>query len=593
MFWLKLNESTPKVSYMAAVMCFTAALLFFAGKYLPTAASATQVKGIDKSTVSSTAPSATFPADAPSLGAIPDNPMGCGNYAGATPKDVTFAVSGMTAPLSDVRISTTFNPVHTWRGDLSLELRSPGNVASKIIYRNTGSTTATGCGNSNDLAGPYNFFDTAALTTWNTIAGTPTPAGDYQAVTPCGVVGCGTPTPITPSFTGLSAAQINGTWTLRILDGGAGDTGSISAATLTLTAGPAVVNDANADYNGDGRTDFIVARATTTPFAEGAEAMKAASDIVNRPRSDMEEKKALRNTQRDTSDNVLAPPIYWYTSLNGSGATSVIQLGDAATDVVVTEDFDGDGRDDIAVWRPGAPNVASFYILQSSTVTIRQEVFGQDGDDPAIVGDYDGDNRADPAVFRCPAFGAGDGQCFFFYRGSNANPAGNITYVPWGFGESGDFFPLVGDFDGDGKNDFCIQRSNPSATTQGQFVLLKSNGLGVEYINWGLSTDFLIPGDYDGDGLADFCVRRTVSGVRQHWVLERDGGTQFINWGVTGDSSAPGDYDGDGKTDFAIWRQNADPDLNFFWVRNSSNGSVTNFEWGQQFDFAVAGWAVH
>jgi Carboxypeptidase regulatory-like domain len=40
---------------------------------------------------------------------------------------------------------------------------------------------------------------------------------------------------ITPSFAGLTPAQINGVWTLRVLDGGAGDTGSVTAASITLT----------------------------------------------------------------------------------------------------------------------------------------------------------------------------------------------------------------------------------------------------------------------------------------------------------------------------------------------------------------------
>jgi hypothetical protein len=128
--------------------------------------------------------------------------------------------------------------------------------------------------------------------------------------------------------------------------------------------------------------------------------------------------------------------------------------------------------------------------------------------------------------------------------------------------------------------------------------MLKSNGLGVEWINWGLSSDFLIPGDYDGDGKSDICVRRTVSGSRHHWVLFRTGASAFVQWGVTGDASTPGDYDGDGKTDFAIWRGNTDPNQNFFWVLNSGNLSVTTFEWGacptvNTCDFAVAGWAVH
>jgi hypothetical protein len=301
---------------------------------------------------------------------------------------------------------------------------------------------------------------------------------------------------------------------------------------------------------------------------------------------------------RNGQANLIAPPVYWYTAYNGVPGGGIGQLGDVATDFFTPEDFDGDGKDDLAVWTTGAPSEAGFKVLQSSTNTIRVEPFGQTGDDPAVVGDYDGDNKADPAVYRCPDFVDPNGQCYFFFRGSNNNPSGAVTFVPWGFGVDGDFFPLLGDFDGDGKNDFCVQRSNPSSPSNGQFVLLRSSDSGVEYINWGLSGDFLVPGDYDGDGKSDFCVRRTVGNNRQHYVLYRTGATGFAIWGVPGDVSVPGDYDGDRKTDFAIWRSNADSTQNYFWVLNSSDGSLTQFEWGQcptfeECDYPVANWSVH
>jgi hypothetical protein len=546
-------------------------------------------------------PAATFAADPASLGLLPDHVAGC-NATGATPRNVTFTVSGVSGTVSNVEVSNlTFGaPVHSWVGDIEAVLIAP-NGASHTVFGRTGETTATGCGDSSNAAGPYNFTDAAATPPsggwWQAAAaetsGTaPVASGTYRT-TNIGGAGATNPMPPTTmnaSFTGVTNA--NGTWTLRLSDHGGGDTGGVSAATLNIVGSTVVPTDANTDFDGDGKTDFVIARATTTPLTEAT----APSLAGIRRNFDSSSETKSRNRQEKT-ENVLAPPIYWYTSFNGSGANGVGQLGDAATDFIVTEDFDGDLKDDLTVWTEAAATQANFKILQSSTNTIRVEFFGQTGDDPAVVGDYDGDGKADPAVYRCPGVADPDGQCYFFYRGSLNNPGGSVTYVPWGFGADGDFFPYVGDFDGDGKNDFCIQRANPSSPSNGQFVLLKSNGLGVEYINWGLSSDFLIPGDYDGDGKTDLCVRRTVSGTRQHYILTRTGATGQVQWGITGDSSAPGDYDGDGKTDLAIWRSNPDPTQNYFWVLNSSNNSVTQFEWGQcptgNCDFAVAGWAVH
>jgi len=339
----------------------------------------------------------------------------------------------------------------------------------------------------------------------------------------------------------------NGNYTIKFVD--------MTIAGAAPTAKPPM------DFNGDGKTDYAVAR-NVGPGGSGTTAQ-----------------------------------IRWLISQNGSGAVTGFDWGDATTDFITPADFDGDSKTDIAVWRPGAATTAAFYILQSGTNTLRTELFGQTGDDPAIIGDYDGDGKADPAVYRCPAIAAPAGQCLFYYRGSNANPGGNVTFVPWGFGNDGSFFPNPGDFDGDGKYDFCIQRADPSSPSNGQFVLLKSAG-GTEYINWGLASDFIIPGDYDGDGKSDLMVRRTVGGARQHYLLTRTGATSQTTWGITGDSSVPGDYDGDGKTDIAIWRGSATPATSAFWVLNSSNAAVQQTQWGQcptvsTCDFAVAGAYVH
>lgn len=548
-------------------------------------------------------PAAVFPADAGTLGGIPDHVAGC-DATGGTPRNVTFTVSGLSGAPTNVEASVTFGgPAHSWVGDVEAVLIAP-NGASHTLFARTLATTATSCGDSTDATGSYTFADSAAAPPnggwWQTAnilgAAVPMTIGSYRTTA---IGGAGAPNPQPPTNMNAAFAGVanpNGTWTLRISDHGGGDTGAVSAASLTIDAAIVDPGSANVDLNGDGRTDYTVARGTTTPLApEGAGLRPGRANYSGL------DKRPDRTQEVPASAVPDAPPIFWYTLFNNSATTRVDQIGDAATDFIVPEDFDGDGKTDLAVWNPASVGGATFQIFLSATNTVNVQLFGQDGDDPAVVGDYDGDGKADVAVFRCPGFADPDGQCFYFYRGSLNNPSGNITYVPWGFGVDGDFFPYVGDFDGDGKNDFCIQRANPSAPASGQFVLLRSADFGVEFINWGLSSDFLIPGDYDGDGKTDLAVRRSntpSAGLRSYFVLYRTGATNQVQFGITGDVSAPGDYDGDGKTDFAIWRGSATPSENGFWVLNSSNGSSSFQRWGQcatvaTCDFAVAGWAVH
>jgi hypothetical protein len=300
--------------------------------------------------------------------------------------------------------------------------------------------------------------------------------------------------------------------------------------------GTVVALNANADFNGDGKTDFAIVR--------DAGGLKT-----------------------------------WWIKNNGVAGESTVQWG-LSTDRLVPEDFDGDGKDDIAVWREAPATVASFYVLQSSSNTLQQVIFGQTGDRPTTVRDYDGDGKADFAVYRPGAQGT------WFYRGTLNNPGNNITYIPWG--TTGDV-EAAGDYDGDGKGDFCIRRG-------GVFYLAKSTG-GVEYVNWGLAGDAILPGDYDGDGKMDFTAARVNGDNFNIYILERDGGGTggspiIFGSDSANDDAAFGDYDGDGKQDIGIWRPNADPTQNFFWIRQSSNGAIFTVEWGQQGDHAVGEWNI-
>jgi hypothetical protein len=299
------------------------------------------------------------------------------------------------------------------------------------------------------------------------------------------------------------------------------------------------------DFNGDGKTDFAV----------------------------------KRNTGGGPSGQLT-----WFIQLNGGGLQGA-QWG-IATDTLVPEDYDGDNKTDIAVWREGAPTVAVFYILQSATNTLRAELFGQTGDDPTVVGDYDGDGKADVAVYRA---GANPGQqSTWYYRGSLNNPSGNVAFIPWGI--NGDF-PAPGDYDGDGKNDFVIQRNNGGG--QAAFWMSKTTA-GFELVAFGTPTDRIVPGDYDGDGKTDIAVFRG-SGGQINWYVRPSltgtiSGAPTAVFGASAtDFPAQGDYDGDGKTDVAIWRPGAP---GTFWYLGSTSGALS-VQFGQNLDIPVANYNTH
>lgn len=530
MFWTKINASTRKLILSMAFVCLTAAGLIIGAQFNSTGATSVST--------SAASPSATFAANAATLGAIPDGPSTCAAY-GAN-RDVTFTVTGISGTVSNVAVNMTFGTPHTWVGDLDVRLIAP-NAVEHVIFSRTGATSATATGDSSDAAGPYTFVDSApASPTWwaaATAAGAAVaiPTGSYRTSTAGEVVGGGANTLITAAFSALGTAA-NGTWTLRFRDHCSLDTGSVTAANLTIdTTGGAA--DAAADFNGDGRTDYVVVR----NVGGGA-----------------------------------AGQVRWFIANSPGSATQGYDWG-LATDFFVTEDFDGDLKDDITVWRPGSATVAAFYILNSLTNTARVEAFGQTGDDPTVVGDYNNDGKADLAVYRG---GASPGAQSVWYYRTTAN--GPVAYIPWG--SNGDF-PAPGDYDGDGSNDFVIQRSNGAG--QGAFWRNLTTAPD-DIVIFGTPTDLIVPGDYDADGKTDIAVVRGIGGViNWFWRPSGGGADQQVPFGNSAtDFVVQGDYDGDGRVNPAVWRSGR------FWVLGTT-GSFSVYDLGSSGDYPVANFNSH
>jgi hypothetical protein len=87
--------------------------------------------------------------------------------------------------------------------------------------------------------------------------------------------------------------------------------------------------------------------------------------------------------------------------------------------------------------------------------------------------------------------------------------------------------------------------------------------------------------DFFGSGRTSFATIG-AQGSNYVWRLQNNGGTgaQTVLWGLTTDVPTPGYYDGDNRADVAVWRANADPTQNFYFIRQSTNSALRAHEWG-------------
>lgn len=553
------RNSTSSLLYTVIVLGLVA-IVFCFGLTTNRSVEAGSDKGTDKGSVASAAPSATFAADSASLGTFPDGTgtPTCGN-AGSGNRDVTFTVTGISGTVSSV--SVDFNARHTWVNDLDVSLRAPSGSPNLLLFGRTGSTSTSDCGTgitpamgSNDLVSTntYTFSDTASAVNWWTTAGSATliPTSTNRTVVTGGpgVTNPPATTSLNTTFGGMTAAAANGTWVLRFTDRGVGDTGAVNAANLTInTSVPA--GQHYIDFDGDGKTDYAI----------------------------------VRNTGGGPTGQVT-----WMTQMSGSAAQTFVPWG-IATDFFVPADYDGDGKTDVAIWRPGPPFSASWFIFQSQTQTVRGELFGQTGDDPTALGDYDGDGKADMIVYRA---GVSSGDPSFWYW--RATPNGPIFNRQWG--QNGDFI-APGDYDGDHKADFAVQRNNGGG--QAAFFI-NYNAAAAGTLSrikiFGTPTDVVVPGDYDGDGKTDLAtIRGSGGGIL--WNYEPSTALNTIvtrNWGLSAtDFPTQGDYDGDGKTDLAVWRPDANPVLCTFYALKSSDAGLIAYPWGANGDYPIANYNSH
>jgi hypothetical protein len=267
------------------------------------------------------------------------------------------------------------------------------------------------------------------------------------------------------------------------------------------------------DFDGDGKSDQVVYRRSTGHYfmnksASGFEQVSWGNKTFTPVYGDFDGDGAA---DRGLVVN-LSGQLYWYIIRSSDGLLYSRAWG-LEGDKIVIGDYNGNGVDEIGVYREGA-----WFILNEDDKPVIK-YWGLPGTDIAVPADYDGDGKTDFAIYRKT-----DGMWWILYSGFESGFADNyFAAVQWGLPWVGDV-PVPADYTGDRKADIAVWRP----------------GLGIWFVRnlvdnsvvsqqWGLPGDVPLYGhDGNGNGLRHFTVYRPDSGM---WFSNhRDGtikGTQF------------------------------------------------------------------
>jgi hypothetical protein len=221
-----------------------------------------------------------------------------------------------------------------------------------------------------------------------------------------------------------------------------------------LSQGLTVRRATDYDFNGDGRADIGVFRAND-PLGSMFYLLQTGNNAFSAfqwglpidtpvPADYDGDAKTDVAIWRPTGND---DPNHWIF-LSSTLSTRFQHFGTIGDDPSVTADYDGDGKADLAVYREGAtPGVQSVHYHRPSSmpgVDFKGQPWGLNGDRP-LRGDYDGDGKEDITVFR-PA-----DQLWYILQ-SETN---SLRVANWGLATD----KLVpADYDGDGRTDLAAFR---------------------------------------------------------------------------------------------------------------------------------------
>jgi hypothetical protein len=421
----------------------------------------------------------------------------------------TITVSGVTGTTSSVTV--TLNGLsHTWGSDVDVLLVAPnGNrvliisdVAGSGDFLNVNITIDDAAGSSlpsgNVNVGtssyrPTNFSNTAGGCPADPDTAFPSPA---PALTGAGVY-----TTMAAAFNGLSGTDVNGTWSLYIVDDCNVFGGSLSGGwSITINDGPGTTPTSTA-------TNTALPTATPDPTATHTASPTATPDptatftasntptVTLTPTSTFTATATLTPTHTPTflppsadTIGVFKEGTWSLKNFNSPGAADLTVIFGDATDLPVTGDWNNDSYDTLGRYN----TTEGRFLLSDSNTTPSVSynfIFGNPGDTP-LAGHWD-------------AMTSGDGVGV--YRNTNgilylkrAKTTGFDDYFMI-LGNPGDQ-GVAGDWNDDGFDTVGVYRSSLQT-----WFLSNTNSSGITFSDvsfvWSIGTARPVVGDWNGDGI--------------------------------------------------------------------------------------------
>lgn len=334
---------------------------------------------------------------------------------------------------------------------------------------------------------------------------------------------------------------------------------------LSVTIHPVL---AGSDYNGDGVSDVL-----------------ATFDYNN----------ATARIWGFRSDGTsFVPAVLWFSGLSQF---------DARRSKVLSGDFDGDGRADVAMLYDYGNATSRIWLFKSTGTAVTPSLAWSSGlrmfdssRAKLASGDFDGDGLDD--ITALYDYGTATSRLWVFKSDGSTLTPSIVWYSGTGSYDASRAKISGGDYDGDGHDDIAALYDYDKSTSR--IWLFKSDGAALSpSVAWSSGSGgfaagraAVTSGDYDGDGKTDMAVLYDYGAATARiWVFRSNGSilAPAVRWSSGTGAFNPGrakitsgDFDGDGKDDVAMLYDYKGA-TSRFWLFKSDGANLTpRVAWASQ-----------